>query len=176
MRNYELDATYKLSDEAVERFSESSHKGLNYCLAREIGTRLWKPVSLDSSGCVQAIEMVDTGRIIAPKDLNCAGIKGREQSYVMFTCGELDVGTVERYIERNPVQVEVEPLYLVLERSKNFERASIAYRGNQCAFTLEEAKQMVAELCLIAPVETTYELYKFHGTAKPVVTTVIEVK
>jgi hypothetical protein len=174
--NYELDVAYKLSDEAVKRFSESVHKGLNYCLAREIGNRPWFPVSLDSSGCVQAIEMADTGRVIAPKDLNCADIKGREQSYVMFTCGELDVGTVERHIERKPVQVEVEPLYLVLERSKNFERASIAYRGKQCAFTLEEAKQMVAELCLIAPVETTYELYKFHGTAKPVVTTVIEVK
>lgn len=176
MRNYDLDGTYKLSEEAVARFSDSVHKGLNFCLAREVGTRPWKPVSLDSSGCVQAIEMVDTGRIIAPKDLNCADIKGREQSYVMFTCGELDAGTVEHFIERKPVQVEVEPLYLVLERSKNFERASIAYRGCQCAFTLEEAKQMVAELCLIAPVDTKYELYKFHGTAKPVVTTVIEVK
>lgn len=176
MNYYDLDVTYKLSDEAVARFSDSIHKGLNFCLAREVGTRPWFPVSLDSSGCVQAIEMVDTGRIIAPKDLNCADIKGREQSYVMFTVGELEAGTVERFVERKPVQVEVEPLYLVLERSKNFERASIAYRGKQCAFTLEEAKQMVAELCLIAPVETTYELYKFHGTAKPVVTTVIEVK
>lgn len=176
MRNYDLDGTYKLSEEAVARFSDSVHKGLNFCLAREVGTRPWKPVSLDSSGCVQAIEMVDTGRIIAPKDLNCADIKGREQSYVMFTCGELDAGTVEHYIERKSVHVEVEPLYLVLERSKNFERASIAYRGNQCTFTLEEAKQMVAELCLIAPIENKYELYKFHGTATPVVTTVIEVK
>lgn len=176
MRYYDLDATYKLSEEAVARFSDSVHKGLNFCLAREVGTRPWFPVSLDSSGCVQAIEMVDTGRVIAPKDLNCADIKGREQSYVMFTVGELEAGTVERFVERKPAQVEVEPLYLVLEHSKNYERASIAYRGRQCAFTLEEAKQMVAELCLIAPVETTYELYKFHGTAKPVVTTVIEVK
>lgn len=176
MRYYDLDATYKLSEEAVARFSDSVHKGLNFCLAREVGTRPWFPVSLDSSGCVQAIEMVDTGRVIAPKDLNCADIKGREQSYVMFTVGELEAGTVERFVERKPAQVEVEPLYLVLERSKNYERASIAYRGRQCAFTLEEAKQMVSELCLIAPVETTYELYKFHGTAKPVVTTVIEVK
>lgn len=176
MRYYDLDATYKLSEEAVARFSDSVHKGLNFCLAREVGTRPWFPISIDSSGCVQAIEMVDTGRTIAPKDLNCADIKGREQSYVMFTVGELEAGTVEQHIERKPVKVEVEPLYLVLERSKNFERASIAYRGRQCAFTLEEAKQMVAELCLIAPDDTKYELYKFHGTATPVVTTVIEVK
>lgn len=176
MRYYDLDATYKLSEEAVARFSDSVHKGLNFCLAREVGNRPWKPVSIDSSGCVQVIEMIDTGRTIAPKDLNCADIRGREQSYVMFTIGELEAGTVEHYIERKPIQVEVEPLYLVLERSKNFERASIAYRGRQCAFTLEEAKQMVAELCLIAPVDTKYELYKFHGTATPVVTTVIEVK
>lgn len=176
MRYYDLNETYKLSDEAVERFSDSIHRGLNFCLAREVGNRHWKPHSLDSSGCVKNIEMVDTGRIVGVKELNCADIKGREESYLMFTVGELESGTVEHVVERKPVQVEVEPLYLVLERSKNFERASIAYRGHQCAFTLEEAKQMVAELCLIAPVETKYELYKFHGTATPVVTTVIEVK
>lgn len=138
MRNYELDVAYKLSDEAVKRFSESVHKGLNYCLAREIGNRPWFPVSLDSSGCVQAIEMADTGRVIAPKDLNCADIKGREQSYVMFTCGELDVGTVERHIERKPVQVEVEPLYLVLERSKTLNGLLLLIAANSVLSLLKK--------------------------------------
>lgn len=176
MRNYELDGVYQISEEAVERFSDSVHRGMNYCLARELGTRPWKPLSIDCSGCVKNVEMIDTGRVIGVKELNCADIKGREESYVMFTTGELNSGTIQEYKEPKPVKVEVEPLYLVLERSKNFERASIAYRGNQCTFTLEEAKQMVAELCLIAPIENKYELYKFHGTATPVVTTVIEVK
>lgn len=176
--NYCTSNVYQLSKEGVERYSENNIDGLNFCIVREIGTRPWKPVTLDCNGCVKTVEMVDTGRIIGVKDLNCSHIQGREDSYIMFTLGELSSGTVKevKKTKGEPVQVEVEPLYLVLERSKNFERASIAYRGRQCTFTLEEAKQMVAELCLIAPVDVKYELYKFHGTATPVVTTVIEVK
>lgn len=176
MSYYDLETTYKISDEAIKRFSENTYHGLNFCIAREVGTRPWKPLLLDSAGCVQSIVMIDSGRIISPKDLNCDDIKGREESYLMFTISELDMGTVEYYVERKVDDVEVEPVYLILEKSPNFDRASIAYRGRQCTFTLEEAKQTVAELCRVAPAETKYELYKFHGIATPVVTTVVEIK
>lgn len=107
MQEYELDKTYKLSNEAIKRFFSGVTGGLNYCLAREIGTRPWKPATIDSNGCVKNIKMVDTGHIISVRELNCKDIKSQKNSYVdsyvMFTRAELGTGSIHEYKEPKDV-------------------------------------------------------------------------